>query len=80
MCCPCKVCFLLFQRPQPSIETKTLTPKFDLLASNFPPLPGSVVKTQEDPVLESRMSDIVKGISKEKVYTVFRLLFRLLRS
>ncbi|XP_048344194.1 la-related protein 4 isoform X4 [Sphaerodactylus townsendi] len=53
-------------RPQPSVETKTLTPKFDLLASNFPPLPGSMVKTQEDPVLASRMSDIVKGISKEK--------------
>ncbi|XP_042304207.1 la-related protein 4 isoform X2 [Sceloporus undulatus] len=55
-----------FSRPQPSVETKTLTPKFDLLASNFPPLPGSMIKTQGDPALESRMSDIVKGISKEK--------------
>ncbi|XP_070596629.1 la-related protein 4 isoform X2 [Erythrolamprus reginae] len=53
-------------RPQASVETKTLTPKFDLLASNFPPLPGSMIKTQGDPVLENRMSDIVKGISKEK--------------
>ncbi|KAJ6658055.1 hypothetical protein lerEdw1_001531 [Lerista edwardsae] len=53
-------------RPQPSVETKALTPKFDLLASNFPPLPGSMIKTQGDPVLEGRMSDIVKGISKEK--------------
>ncbi|XP_077780058.1 la-related protein 4 [Podarcis muralis] len=53
-------------RPPPSAETKTLTPKFDLLASNFPPLPGSMIKTQGDPVLESRMSDVVKGISKEK--------------
>ncbi|XP_003216976.4 LOW QUALITY PROTEIN: la-related protein 4 [Anolis carolinensis] len=53
-------------RPQPSVEAKTLTPKFDLLASNFPPLPGSMIKTQGDPVLENRMSDIVKGISKEK--------------
>ncbi|XP_053151316.1 la-related protein 4 isoform X2 [Hemicordylus capensis] len=53
-------------RPQPSTETKTLTPKFDLLTSNFPPLPGSMIKTQGDAVLEGRMSDIVKGISKEK--------------
>uniref|UniRef100_A0A8B9P202 La ribonucleoprotein 4 n=1 Tax=Apteryx owenii TaxID=8824 RepID=A0A8B9P202_APTOW len=53
-------------RPQPSAETKTQTPKFDLLASNFPPLPGSTAKTPGEPVLESRMSDIVKGICKEK--------------
>ncbi|XP_062453164.1 la-related protein 4 isoform X1 [Rhea pennata] len=53
-------------RPQPSAETKTQTPKFDLLASNFPPLPGSTAKTPGEPILESRMSDIVKGICKEK--------------
>uniref|UniRef100_A0A8D2J0E2 La ribonucleoprotein 4 n=1 Tax=Varanus komodoensis TaxID=61221 RepID=A0A8D2J0E2_VARKO len=53
-------------RPQPSVETKALTPKFDLLASNFPPLPGTMLKIPEDPVLESRMSDIVKGVNKEK--------------
>ncbi|KAJ7317878.1 hypothetical protein JRQ81_004040 [Phrynocephalus forsythii] len=53
-------------RPQPSVETKTLTPKFDLLASNFPPLPGTAQKTPGDPILDSRMSDVVKGISKEK--------------
>ncbi|XP_050186941.1 la-related protein 4 isoform X1 [Myiozetetes cayanensis] len=53
-------------RPQPSAETKTQTPKFDLLASNFPPLPGSTVKIPGEPVLESRMSDIVKGVCKEK--------------
>lgn len=53
-------------RPQPSTETKTQTPKFDLLASNFPPLPGSTAKIPGEPVLESRMSDVVKGISKEK--------------
>ncbi|XP_068777377.1 la-related protein 4 isoform X2 [Struthio camelus] len=53
-------------RPQPLVETKTQTPKFDLLASNFPPLPGSTAKTPGEPVLESRMSDIVKGICKEK--------------
>lgn len=55
------------QRPQPSAETKTQTPKFDLLASNFPPLPGSTAKILGEPVLESRMSDIVKGVCKEKV-------------
>ncbi|XP_050770065.1 la-related protein 4 isoform X7 [Gymnogyps californianus] len=53
-------------RPQPSTETKTQTPKFDLLASNFPPLPGSTAKIPGEPVLESRMSDIVKGVCKEK--------------
>ncbi|KAM8794213.1 la-related protein 4 [Eudromia elegans] len=53
-------------RPQPSAETKTQTPKFDLLASNFPPLPGSMAKTPGEPILENRMSDIVKGIPKEK--------------
>ncbi|NXO07239.1 LARP4 protein, partial [Oriolus oriolus] len=53
-------------RPQPSAETKTQTPKFDLLASNFPPLPGSAAKILGEPVLESRMSDIVKGVCKEK--------------
>ncbi|NXF99478.1 LARP4 protein, partial [Sakesphorus luctuosus] len=53
-------------RPQPSAETKTQTPKFDLLASNFPPLPGSTAKIPGDPVLESRMSDVVKGVCKEK--------------
>nr|XP_025044530.1 la-related protein 4 [Pelodiscus sinensis] len=53
-------------RPQSSVETKTQTPKFDLLASNFPPLPGSTAKIQEEAVLENRMSDIVKGTGKEK--------------
>uniref|UniRef100_A0A8C0GW04 La ribonucleoprotein 4 n=1 Tax=Chelonoidis abingdonii TaxID=106734 RepID=A0A8C0GW04_CHEAB len=53
-------------RLQPSAEIKTQTPKFDLLASNFPPLPGSTAKIQGEPVLESRMSDIVKGTGKEK--------------
>ncbi|XP_074835641.1 la-related protein 4 isoform X2 [Carettochelys insculpta] len=53
-------------RPQPSVETKTQTPKFDLLASNFPPLPGSTVKIQGEAVLESRLSDVVKGTGKEK--------------
>uniref|UniRef100_A0A8C2UB42 La ribonucleoprotein 4 n=1 Tax=Coturnix japonica TaxID=93934 RepID=A0A8C2UB42_COTJA len=54
-------------RPQPSTEIKTQTPKFDLLASNFPPLPGSTAKIPGELMLESRMSDVVKGIGKEKV-------------
>lgn len=54
-------------RPHPSTaEAKAPTPKFDLLASNFPPLPGSSSRTPGELVLESRMSDIVKGVYKEK--------------
>ncbi|XP_006870112.1 PREDICTED: la-related protein 4 isoform X2 [Chrysochloris asiatica] len=53
-------------RPHPSpTEAKAPTPKFDLLASNFPPLPGSS-RTQGELPLESRMSDVVKGVYKEK--------------
>nr|KAF6452733.1 hypothetical protein HJG59_007564 [Molossus molossus] len=54
-------------RPHPSTpEAKAPTPKFDLLASNFPPLPGTSSKTPGELVLESRMSDVVKGVYKEK--------------
>lgn len=53
-------------RPLTTMEEIAQTPKFDLLASNFPPLPGSVVSTPGEPVLESRMADVVKGICKEK--------------
>uniref|UniRef100_A0A8C5LWT1 La ribonucleoprotein 4 n=1 Tax=Leptobrachium leishanense TaxID=445787 RepID=A0A8C5LWT1_9ANUR len=53
-------------RPMMTMEENTPAPKFDLLASNFPPLPGSVVSTPGEPVLESRMADVVKGICKEK--------------
>ncbi|KAM8977554.1 la-related protein 4 [Pelodytes ibericus] len=49
-----------------TMEEITPAPKFDLLASNFPPLPGSIASTPGEPVLESRMSDVVKGICKEK--------------
>lgn len=55
--------------PRPHLstaETKAPTPKFDLLATNFPPLPGSSSKTPGELVLESRMSDVVKGVFKEK--------------
>ncbi|XP_056418693.1 la-related protein 4 isoform X2 [Hyla sarda] len=53
-------------RPLATMEEMAPTPKFDLLASNFPPLPGSVVSAPGEPVLESRMADVVKGICKEK--------------
>lgn len=54
-------------RPHPSTaEAKAPTPKFDLLASNFPPLPGSSSRTPGELVLESRMSDVVKGVYKDK--------------
>ncbi|XP_071990841.1 la-related protein 4 isoform X1 [Engystomops pustulosus] len=49
-----------------TMDEMAQTPKFDLLASNFPPLPGSVASTPGEPVLESRMADVVKGICKEK--------------
>ncbi|KAL4655509.1 la-related protein 4-like isoform X2 [Arapaima gigas] len=48
-------------------EVKVSPPKFDLATSNFPPLPGCVVSTQGEPVLENRMSDVVRGLSREKV-------------
>lgn len=54
---------------EPSIEcsdTKTPTPKFDLLASNFPPLPGSSSRMPDELVLDNRVSDVVKGVYREK--------------
>ncbi|KAM4796956.1 la-related protein 4 [Rhinophrynus dorsalis] len=53
-------------RPLSTAGEITQTPKFDLLASNFPPLPGSLASTPGEPILESRMADVVKGICKEK--------------
>ncbi|XP_072262870.1 la-related protein 4 isoform X2 [Pyxicephalus adspersus] len=53
-------------RPLTTMEEMAQTPKFDLLASNFPPLPGSIASTPGEPILESRMADVVKGICKEK--------------
>uniref|UniRef100_G3P0H3 La ribonucleoprotein 4Aa n=1 Tax=Gasterosteus aculeatus aculeatus TaxID=481459 RepID=G3P0H3_GASAC len=49
-------------RPFPLAEVKVSPPKFDLAATNFPPLPGCVVSTQGEPVLENRMSDVVRGL------------------
>ena len=57
----------LFQRPAVPIEVKPSPPKFDLAANNFPPLPGCVVSTQGEPVLENRMSDVVRGLNRDKV-------------
>lgn len=53
-------------RPHPSAEAKPPAPKFDLLASNFPPLPGSSSRMPGELLLENRMSDVVKGVGKEK--------------
>lgn len=53
-------------RPVPLAEVKLPPPKFDLAATNFPPLPGCVVSTQGEPVLENRMSDVVRGLNREK--------------
>lgn len=53
-------------RPLTTMEEIPQIPKFDLLASNFPPLPGSIASTPGEPVLESRMADVVKGICKER--------------
>uniref|UniRef100_A0A3Q2U1F9 La ribonucleoprotein 4Aa n=1 Tax=Fundulus heteroclitus TaxID=8078 RepID=A0A3Q2U1F9_FUNHE len=51
-------------RPVPLAEVKVSPPKFDLAATNFPPLPGCGVSTQGEPVLENRMSDVVRGLYK----------------
>ncbi|XP_061592229.1 la ribonucleoprotein 4Aa isoform X2 [Cololabis saira] len=53
-------------RPVPLTEVKVPPPKFDLAATNFPPLPGCVVSTQGEPVLENRMSDVVRGLNRDK--------------
>lgn len=53
-------------RPIPLAEVKVSPPKFDLAATNFPPLPGCVVSTQGEPVLENRMSDVVRGLCRDK--------------
>ncbi|KAM6929477.1 la ribonucleoprotein 4Aa isoform 1-T1 [Lycodopsis pacificus] len=57
-------------RPVPLAEVKVSPPKFDLAATNFPPLPGCVVSTQGEPVLENRMSDVVRGLYRDKTEQV----------
>ncbi|XP_037128044.1 la-related protein 4 isoform X2 [Syngnathus acus] len=56
-------------RPVPLAEVKVPPPKFDLAATNFPPLPGCVISTQGEPVLENRMSDVVRGLYRDKMET-----------
>ncbi|XP_072539168.1 la-related protein 4 [Salminus brasiliensis] len=60
-------------RPLPLTEVKSPPPKFDLAASNFPPLPGGVAGRlpgglipPTESGLENRMADVVKGITKDK--------------
>ncbi|KAK6308475.1 hypothetical protein J4Q44_G00217460 [Coregonus suidteri] len=53
-------------RPIPLAEVKVAPPKFDLAATNFPPLPGCVASTQGEPLLENRMSDVVRGLNRDK--------------
>ncbi|KAL1020738.1 hypothetical protein UPYG_G00004030 [Umbra pygmaea] len=53
-------------RPTALSEVKVPPPKFDLAATNFPPLPGCVVSTHGEPVLENRMSDVVRGLNRDK--------------
>lgn len=57
----------------PLTEVKIPSPKFDLAASNFPPLPGGVaggtpaaMLASAETVLENCMADVVKGITKDK--------------
>lgn len=63
------------QRPIPLAEVKVPVPKFDLAATNFPPLPGCVASTQGEPLLENRMSDVVRGLNRDKVNTGSMWLF-----
>lgn len=54
------------------------SPKFDLEASNFPPLPGSVVSIQGETTPEMRLSDVVRGLkvtNKVDIQTSFTLFF-----
>ncbi|XP_026877172.2 la-related protein 4 isoform X1 [Electrophorus electricus] len=53
-------------RTNPFAEVKVPPPKFDLAASNFPPLPGCSASLQGEPVLENRMSDVVRGLNRDK--------------
>lgn len=54
-------------RPVPLAEVKVSPPKFDLAATSFPPLPGCIGNTQGEPVHENRLSDVVRGLYKDKM-------------
>ncbi|XP_030275161.1 la-related protein 4 isoform X2 [Sparus aurata] len=50
-------------KPIPLMEAKVAPPpNFDLAASNFPPLPGTVVSVQGETTPEMRLSDVVRGL------------------
>ncbi|XP_058488359.1 la-related protein 4 isoform X1 [Solea solea] len=49
-------------RPVPLMEARVPPPNFELEASSFPPLPGSVVSTREETTPEMRLSDVVRGL------------------
>ncbi|XP_012733623.2 la-related protein 4 [Fundulus heteroclitus] len=49
-------------KPVPLMEAKAAPPNFDLAASSFPPLPGSVLPVQGETVSEVRLSDVVRGL------------------
>uniref|UniRef100_A0A1A8MUR5 La ribonucleoprotein domain family, member 4 n=2 Tax=Nothobranchius pienaari TaxID=704102 RepID=A0A1A8MUR5_9TELE len=49
-------------KPIPLMEVKAPPPNFDLAASSFPPLPGSVVAVHGEAVAEVRLSDVVRGL------------------
>ncbi|KAI2649688.1 ATP-dependent 6-phosphofructokinase, muscle type [Labeo rohita] len=57
---------MIAQQPVPLSQVKVPPPKFDLAASNFPPLPGCNASPQGEPVLENRLSDVVRGLNREK--------------
>lgn len=53
------------------METKAAPPKFDLAATNFPPLPGSVVSVKEEATTEMRLSDVVRGLKVTTKVNIF---------
>lgn len=58
------------QKPVPLMEVKAAPPNFDLAASSFPPLPGSVVPVQGETVTEVRLSDVVRGLRLTSKVTI----------
>ncbi|XP_066564728.1 la-related protein 4 isoform X2 [Amia ocellicauda] len=53
-------------RPPPLTEIKVQPPNFELVPSNFPPLPGSQVSAQGEPTQEPRLADVVRGLGRER--------------
>lgn len=58
------------------METKVPPPpKFDLAASNFPPLPGSVVSMLGETMPEMRLSDVVRGLKVTNKVNIVHTFF-----